>query len=87
MVEPGTGRTLVDLSEWTETSRLGGGSPLLLLRRDHAATRTWLDIIDPGGAAVRPLEPVPYALSSCQVVPGVIACRTQLGETRTWRYR
>ncbi|MFC6023724.1 PQQ-binding-like beta-propeller repeat protein [Plantactinospora solaniradicis] len=87
VVEPDTGRTLVDLSEWTETARLQGGSPLLLLRRNSAAARTWLDIIDPGGTAVRPLDPVPYALSSCQVVPTVIACRTQLGETRTWRYR
>ncbi|MBF9132018.1 PQQ-binding-like beta-propeller repeat protein [Plantactinospora sp. S1510] len=87
LVEPDTGHTLVDLSPWTETARLDGGSPLLLLRRDSAAVRTWLDIIDPGDTAVRPLESVPYALSSCQVVPGVIACRTQLGETRTWRYR
>jgi hypothetical protein len=68
-------------------AQLDDDSPLLLLRRNGAAVRTWLDILDLGATAVRPLEPVPYALSSCQVVPGMIACRTQLGETRVWRYR
>ncbi|MBE1485781.1 outer membrane protein assembly factor BamB family protein [Plantactinospora soyae] len=87
VVEPRTGRTVVDLSDWTDMAQLDDGSPLLLLRRNGAAVRTWLDILDLGATAVRPLEPVPYALSSCQVVPGMIACRTQLGETRVWRYR
>jgi hypothetical protein len=85
-VDPRTGGTVADLSDWTEAAGFTDDSPLLLLHRTDAASRTWLDILDRNGTAVRPLDPVPYVLTSCQIVPGVIACRTELGETRVWRY-
>lgn len=86
-VDPGTGRTVVDLTGWSEERTSEDDSPLLLLRSNDTTARTWLGIIDPGGTAVRRLDPVPYGLPSCQVAPGVIACQTQLGQVRVWRYR
>jgi outer membrane protein assembly factor BamB len=87
VVDPGTGRTVVDLAGWTEQQKSGDDSPLLLLRSTDNTVRTWLGVIDPDGTAVRQLDPVPYVLPSCQVAPGVIACQTQLGKVRVWRYR
>ncbi|MBE1485782.1 outer membrane protein assembly factor BamB family protein [Plantactinospora soyae] len=86
-VDPGTGRTVVDLTGWTEDRKSVDDSPLLLLRRNGNTIRTWLGIVDPDGTAVRRLDPVPYVLPSCQVATGVIACQTQLAEVRVWRYR
>ncbi|MFC6023723.1 PQQ-binding-like beta-propeller repeat protein [Plantactinospora solaniradicis] len=86
-VDPGTGRTVIDLAGWTEERKSEEDSPLLLLRRNGNTIRTWLGVVDPGATAVRPLDPVPYVLLSCQVAPGLIACQTQLGQVRVWRYR
>jgi len=97
LLDPRTGRTVADLAGWTEAvgyqevgyQEVGyeEDAPLLLLRRLGAAPRTWLAVLPPDQSAVRLLDPVPYALSACQVVVGAFACRTHKGDTRIWHYR
>ncbi|MEO3928386.1 PQQ-binding-like beta-propeller repeat protein [Micromonosporaceae bacterium B7E4] len=86
-VDPHTGRTMLDLTGWTETSGYSSTAPLLLLRRTRSGERTWLGLLDPEGTTVRPLDPLPFVVSSCQVTTGALACRTQFGDLRAWRFR
>ncbi|MEN3615953.1 hypothetical protein AAH979_41535 [Plantactinospora sp. ZYX-F-223] len=85
-LDPRTGRTVLDLTGWTEANGFSPTGPLLLLRRTRSGLRTWLGLLDPEGTAVRPLDPLPFALSYCRVATGVFACRTQFGDVRVWRF-
>ncbi|MEQ4304779.1 PQQ-binding-like beta-propeller repeat protein [Plantactinospora sp. B6F1] len=86
VVDPHTGRTVVDLAGWTEAVPPAEDGPLLLLRR-AAGPRTWVGLLPPGGTAVRPLDYLPFVVSACRSTAGVIACLAQPDELRVWRYR
>ncbi|MGI5211419.1 PQQ-binding-like beta-propeller repeat protein [Plantactinospora sp. CA-290183] len=86
MFDPVSGRTLLDLSDWTDPNRFGGDEPVLLLR-SRVPGRASLGLLDPSAVSVRLLGTVPYVTWSCRWVPGVVACRTGLTEVRVWRYR
>ncbi|GAA3779143.1 hypothetical protein GCM10022225_79110 [Plantactinospora mayteni] len=86
-VDPGTGRTVLDLTGWTAVAPSAEAGPMLLRRRIGSDGRTWLGLLDPEGTLVRPLDRLPFGLSRCQMATGLIACRTDLDELRAWRYR
>ncbi|GIG91099.1 outer membrane protein assembly factor BamB family protein [Plantactinospora endophytica] len=85
-VDPRTGRSVVDLTGWTEAESPATSGPMLL-RQTGGSARTWVGLLDPEGTAVRSLDPLPFALTSCQAAPRAFACRTHLGDMRVWRYR
>ncbi|GAB3965415.1 PQQ-binding-like beta-propeller repeat protein [Plantactinospora veratri] len=85
-VDPRSGRTVVDLAGWTEVPTPTESAPMLLLRHAGSGGRTWVGLLDPEGTAVRPLGPLPYALSSCRWTARLLACRTGDGVIRVWRY-
>lgn len=86
VADPATGRTVVDLTAWREAEGFPPESAPLLLRRPTDTHQTWLGLLAREATAVRTLDVVPYVLSSCQVVPGVLACHTDSRELRLWRY-
>ncbi|AVT39650.1 PQQ-binding-like beta-propeller repeat protein [Plantactinospora sp. BB1] len=85
-VDPRSGRTVVDLTGWTRVPTLTEAEPMLLLRHAVDGSRTWVGLLDPEGTAIRPLGPLPYALSSCRWTARLLACRTGDGVIRVWRY-
>jgi outer membrane protein assembly factor BamB len=88
ILDPRTGRTLVDLAAWRGTSSfLSGPGPLLLTSMPKAVGPTWLGVLAPGAATPVTLDPVPYGVVNCQVTLNVIACETSDGDLRIWRYR
>ncbi|MEE6261116.1 outer membrane protein assembly factor BamB family protein [Plantactinospora sonchi] len=86
VVDPGTGRTVADLTAWREADSSPSEPAPLLLRRQTDTRQTWLGLLAPGATAVRTLDVVPHALSFCAVVPGVVACHADEREVRVWRY-
>ncbi|MEO3815480.1 PQQ-binding-like beta-propeller repeat protein [Plantactinospora sp. B24E8] len=86
VVDPATGRTVVELTGWREAEGFPPESAPLLLRRPTDTHQTWLGLLAREATAVRTLDVVPYVLSSCQLVPGVLACHADNRELRLWRY-
>nr|MDT0657416.1 PQQ-binding-like beta-propeller repeat protein [Micromonospora sp. DSM 115978] len=92
VVEPRTGRTLVDLTGWRADLWRADLTPRPLpLTRPAGPGRTWLALLEPGGSGPRRLEPVPYQVANCvawsgpAARAGQVACRADDGTVRLWR--
>jgi outer membrane protein assembly factor BamB len=86
IVEPATGRVLVDLSGW----RLVGGDSgdhLLVTRVVEAGARTIVAIAGPGIDGPRPLADLPPGTGDCQSAPNRLVCRSTSGDLQVWAYR
>ncbi|MEV0393840.1 PQQ-binding-like beta-propeller repeat protein [Polymorphospora rubra] len=86
VVDPHTGRILVDLTEWSmPVGSEFGTRPVLARATDEP--RSWFAVLDPGVAVVRVLGSVPYRPADCWASDTYITCQTGQEELRVWRYR
>ncbi|BCJ69972.1 PQQ-binding-like beta-propeller repeat protein [Polymorphospora rubra] len=86
VVDPHTGRILVDLTEWSmPVGSEFGTRPVLGRATDEP--RSWFAVLDPVVAAVRVLGSVPYRPADCWASDTYITCQTGQEELRVWRYR
>lgn len=86
IVDPASGRVLVDLAGW----RLVGGDSgdhLLVTRVVEAGARTMVAVATPGVAGPRPLADLPPGTGDCQSAPSRLVCRSSSGELQVWAYR
>jgi outer membrane protein assembly factor BamB len=86
IVDPATGRVLVDLTGWRLVGG-DGGDHVLVTRAVTAGARTMVAVAGAGGAGLRPLAELPPGTGDCQAVPSRLACRSTSGELTVWAYR
>ncbi|MEV0607364.1 PQQ-binding-like beta-propeller repeat protein [Polymorphospora rubra] len=84
-VDPATGRTLIDLTQWPEPVWSDDRSPTVLMRSGDGP-RMWFGVLDPGATAVRIVGSVPHRSYRCQSSATHVACQTAPEELRIWRY-
>lgn len=87
MIDPVTGRVLVDLHGWRLVSGTGGGDHLLVMRPTGDGGRTMVAVAAPGGARPELLADLPAGTGDCQSVPDRLVCRSAAGELVVWAYR
>jgi len=88
LVDPGTGRVLLDLRGWRPlTSTGGGGDQVLVTRVVEAGARTIVAVARPGDRQPRLLAGLPPGTGDCQAVPDRLICRSTSGELIVWAYR
>lgn len=86
-LDPATGRTWADLSDWDTMSYSSPDRPVLLVDPTTAAGPTWFGLLEPGKPEVRLLGRVPYRAADCQLAGDLIACQDRSDTIRLWRYR
>jgi hypothetical protein len=87
LIDPATGRVLVDLDGWRMVGG-DGGDHVLVTRVVEAGARTMVAIAGPGAApGPRPLADLPPGTGDCQAVPNRLVCRSTSGELQVWAYR
>jgi outer membrane protein assembly factor BamB len=86
IVDPGTGRVLVDLKGWRLVGG-NGGDHVLVIRAVEAGARTVVAVAAAGSAGPRPLADLPPGTGDCQSVPDRLVCRSTTGELNVWAYR
>ncbi len=87
LVDPATGRVLVNLRGWRPLNGQGGGDHVLVTRVVDAGARTMVAVAGPGDAQPRPLADLPPGTGECQAVPDRLICRITSGELKVWAYR
>jgi hypothetical protein len=87
IVDPGTGRVLVDLRGWRALSGTGGADRLVLTRVVAAGARTMVAVAGPGDERPRPLAELPAGTGDCQAAPGRLVCRSMTGDLVVWAWR
>jgi outer membrane protein assembly factor BamB len=87
LVDPATGRVLVNLRGWRPLTGQGGGDHVLVTRVVDAGARTMVAVAEPGDAQPRPLADLPPGTGECQAVPDRLICRSTAGELKVWAYR
>ena len=96
IVEPGTGRVVVDLRRWQVLPNAVPGGTVMVTRptlvepddpADPASlVRVVLGAADPGARAVRPIGALPTDTGDCRVAPERLVCRSA-GRLVVWSYR
>ncbi|MFK3980163.1 PQQ-binding-like beta-propeller repeat protein [Micromonospora sp. NPDC050397] len=86
-IDPATGQTWAELSDWDTMSYSPPDRPVLLVNPTTAAGPTWFALLEPGKPEVRLLGRVPYRAADCQLAGDVIACQDRSDTIRLWRYR
>jgi hypothetical protein len=87
IIEPGTGRVLVDLRGWRPLTGNGGGDRLVVTRMVAAGARTMVAVAEPGDERPRPLANLPAGTGDCQAAPGRLVCRSMSGDLVVWAWR
>jgi outer membrane protein assembly factor BamB len=87
LVDPATGRVLVNLRGWRPLDGQGGGDHVLVTRVVDAGARTMVAVAEPGDAQPRPLADLPPGTGECQAFPERLICRSTEGELNVWAYR
>jgi outer membrane protein assembly factor BamB len=87
IVEPNTGRVLVDLHGWRPLSSTGTLDHLLVTKAVPAGARTIVAVAGPRNGVPRLLVDLPAGTGDCQAVPGRLICRSTTGELNVWAYR
>jgi hypothetical protein len=87
IVDPGTGRVVVDLRGWRPLTGLVAGDRLLVTRLVDAGARTVVAAAGPGDPRPRTLADLPPGTSDCQAAPDRLICRSTAGELTVWAYR
>jgi outer membrane protein assembly factor BamB len=87
IVDPATGRVLVDLRGWHPLTGLAAPDELLVTRMAAAGTRMVVGVAGPPDRQPRPLADLPPGTGDCQAAPGRLICRSTAGELTVWAYR
>jgi outer membrane protein assembly factor BamB len=87
LIDPRTGRVLVDLHGWRVLSDSGGAGRVLVTRAVDAGARTMIAVANPGAALPRPLADLPPGTGDCQVASDRLICRSTSGQLNVWAYR
>ncbi|GAB1642363.1 PQQ-binding-like beta-propeller repeat protein [Krasilnikovia sp. MM14-A1259] len=87
LVDPATGRVLVDLHGWRPLAGAGGRDDLLVTHAEQAGARTMVAVAAPGDARPRLLAALPAGTGDCQSAPDRLVCRSTAGELVVWAYR
>jgi len=86
LLDPGTGRLVSTVDNWSWLPEPDGTGPTVLLRSDPAGTGTLVAVLGPADPAVRVLRWLPgVAGSSCQATAAVLACTAGPATIRIWR--
>jgi hypothetical protein len=87
IVDPVTGRVLVDLRGWRPVTGLAAPDQLLVTRNVDAGARTIVAVAGLGDALPRPIADLPPGTGDCQAAPNRLICRSTAGELTVWAYR
>ena len=87
IVDPVTGRVLVDLRGWRPLTGLAAPDRLLVTRIGPAGARPTVAVAGPPDVVPRPLADLPPGTGDCQAAPGRLICRSTAGELTVWAYR
>jgi hypothetical protein len=87
VIDPATGRVLVDLHGWRPVPGIGGGDYLLATRIVDAGARTMVAVVGPGGRRPGLLAELPAGTGDCQSAPGRLVCRSTSGDLVVWAYK
>jgi PQQ-like domain len=87
IVDPATGRIVVDLRGWRPLTGLAAGDRLLVTRLVDAGARTVVAVTGPADPHPRTLADLPPGTGDCQAAPGRLICRSTAGELTVWAYR
>jgi outer membrane protein assembly factor BamB len=87
IIDPATGRVLVELRGWRLLGGTGGDDHLLVTRVVDAGARTMVAVAAPGDPRPRMLAALPPGTGDCQAAPGRLVCRSTSGELVVWAYR
>jgi outer membrane protein assembly factor BamB len=87
MVDPDTGRVLVDLHGWRPLNTVTGADRLLVTRVVDAGARSIVAVARPGDTQPRLLSDLPAGTGDCQSAPERLICRSTAGELLIWAYR
>lgn len=88
LLDPATGRVLLDLAQWTAVGRPGGSDGALLAAQlDGRRGLAWFGAVDPGSLTVRVLDAASGVGTQCQPGPGSLVCRRRDASITVWRLR
>jgi hypothetical protein len=87
MIDPATGKVVVDLHGWRLVPGIGGGTQLLVTRVADSGSRTMVAVAAPGDARPELLADLPAGTGDCQSAPGRLVCRESTGELVVYAYR
>ena len=86
IVDPATGRVLLDLGGWRPVGGTGGDHQLVT-RVVDAGARTMVAVAGPGMTGPQPLADLPPGTGDCQAAPNRLVCRSTSGDLTVWAYR
>jgi hypothetical protein len=87
IVDPATGRVLVDLRGWRPLTGLAAPDQLLVSRVVGDGDPVVVGVAGPRDARPRPLTDLPPGTGDCQAAPDRLICRSTAGELTVWAYR
>ncbi|MFC4068070.1 outer membrane protein assembly factor BamB family protein [Actinoplanes subglobosus] len=87
LVDPATGRVLVDLTGWRPLGGATAGGEVLVIRDIGADPRTMVAVAAPRLSRPRVLAELPAGTGECQSAPERLICRSMYGELVVWSYR
>jgi outer membrane protein assembly factor BamB len=87
LVDPETGRVLVDLTGWRPLGGTAVGGEVLVTREVGADPRTMVAVAAPRQSRPRVLAALPAGTGECQSAPERLICRSMYGELVVWAYR
>jgi outer membrane protein assembly factor BamB len=87
VVDPATGRVLVDLRGWRPLTGPAGLDQLLVSRMGDEGGRIIVGVAGARDRQPRPLADLPPGTGDCQTAPDRLICRSTAGELTVWAYR
>jgi outer membrane protein assembly factor BamB len=86
LLDPATGRVLLDLAQWTAVGRPAGRDGVLLaVQVDSGRGLAWFGAVDPSSLAMRVLDSASGVRTDCQPGPGSLVCRRRDASVTVWR--
>jgi hypothetical protein len=86
LLDPATGRVLLDLDRWTAVGRPDAGDGALLAAQiDGRRGLAWFDTVDPRSLTVQLLDSASEMGTDCLPGPGSLLCRRRDASVTVWR--
>jgi outer membrane protein assembly factor BamB len=87
VIDPDTGKVVIQLDGWRPVGGTGGADHLLVTRSVDAGARTMVAVAHLGDPRPNLLAELPAGTGDCQSVPSRLVCRSMYGELVVWAYR